>query len=130
MTPLTEFGPGIWVGEGPVVQFFRFPYPTRMVVMRLADGGLFVWSPIALKPELKAAVDGLGPVRFLVSPNLLHHLFLGEWKTAYPHARLYASPGLAQEAPRTSPSMPTSPMRPIRPGPPTSIRSWSRAVRG
>ena len=62
--------------------------------MRLADGGLFVWSPIALTADLKAAVDALGPVRFLVSPNLLHHLFLGEWKAAYPQARLYASPGL------------------------------------
>ena len=26
----------------------------------------------------------MGPVRFLVSPNLLHHLFLGDWKEAYP----------------------------------------------
>ena len=95
--PLTEFGPGVWVGEGPVVPFFRFPYPTRMVVMRLADGGLFVWSPIALSAELKAAVDGLGDVRFLVSPNMLHHLFLGEWKAAYPQAELYASPGLRKK---------------------------------
>ncbi len=94
MTLLTEFGPGIWVGEGPVVPFFHFPYPTRMVVMRLTDGSLFVWSPIALSPDLKAEVDARGPVRHLVSPNLLHHLFLGEWKAAYPEARLYASPGL------------------------------------
>ena len=94
MAALDEFGPDIWVGEGPVVPFMGFPYPTRMVVIRLADGGLFVWSPIALSSELKTAVDALGDVRFLVSPNLLHHLFLGEWKTAYPQARLYASPGL------------------------------------
>jgi hypothetical protein len=97
MTLLAEFGAGIWVGEGPVVPFFGFPYPTRMVVMRLADGGLFVWSPIALTPELKAAVDALGPVRVLVSPNLLHHLFLGEWKAVYPAARLVASPGLRKK---------------------------------
>ena len=38
-----------------------------------------------------------GTVRFLVSPNLLHHLFLGEWKAAYPDARLYASPGLRKK---------------------------------
>jgi hypothetical protein len=39
-------------------------------------------------------VDALGAVRCVVSPNRLHHLFLGEWKSAYPQARLYASPGL------------------------------------
>jgi len=40
---LREFGPQIWVAEGPVVSFFRFAYPTRMAVIRLSDGGLFAW---------------------------------------------------------------------------------------
>ncbi|MAT40688.1 MAG: hypothetical protein CL946_13920 [Ectothiorhodospiraceae bacterium] len=93
--PLLEFGPDIWVGEGPVVPFFLgFPYPTRMAVIRLSDGSLFVWSPVALSDELKGEVDSLGQVRYLVSPNFLHHLFLGEWKSAYPNASLFASPGL------------------------------------
>ncbi len=91
---LREFGPGIWTTEGPVVPFFGFPYPTRMAVIRLSSGGLFVWSPIALSLALKREIDALGPVRCLVSPNLLHHLFLAEWKAAYPDARLFAAPGL------------------------------------
>lgn len=91
---LREFGPGIWIGEGSVVPFYGFDYPTRKALIRLSDGGLWVWSPIALTAKLKRAVDTMGPVRFLVSPNLLHHLFLGDWKEAYPQARLFASPGL------------------------------------
>ena len=91
---LREFGPGIWTTEGPVVSFFGFQYPTRMAVIRLSSGGLFVWSPIALSPALIREIDALGPVRCLVSPNLLHHLFLREWKAAYPDARLFAPPGL------------------------------------
>jgi hypothetical protein len=91
---LREFGPQIWVAEGPVVSFFRFAYPTRMAVIRLSDGGLFAWSPIALSPPLKAEVDALGPVRFLVSPNKLHNLYLCDWKAAYPNAQLFAAPGL------------------------------------
>ena len=66
---LSPFAPDIWVGEGPVVSFVGFPYLTRMVVVRLSGGALFVWSPIALSPEIKAAVDALGPVRFLISPD-------------------------------------------------------------
>jgi hypothetical protein len=91
---LSPFGPEIWIADGPIVSFFGFAYPTRMAAIRLADGGLFVWSPIALSAALKAEIEALGPVRFLVSPNKLHHLFLGEWKAAYPEARLFASPGL------------------------------------
>ncbi len=93
-TLLAEFGPGIWIGGGPVVPFYGFAYPTRMAVIRLQDGSLFVWSPTALSSDLTQQVDALGTVRHLVSPNLLHHLFLSEWKSAYPHARLHASPGL------------------------------------
>jgi hypothetical protein len=91
---LREFGPDIWTSEGPVVSFFGFPYPTRMAAIKLSDGSLFVWSPIVLSPPLKREIDALGSIRCLVSPNLLHHLFLGEWKTAYPDARLFAPPGL------------------------------------
>jgi hypothetical protein len=92
---LLELGPGIWVCDGPTVPFaLGFPYPTRMVVVRLRNGGLFVWSPILLTPRLRRDVDALGPVRHIVSPNMLHHLFLGDWASAYPTARLYASPGL------------------------------------
>jgi hypothetical protein len=92
---LVAFGPDIWICDGPVVPFFGgFHYPTRMAVVRLSDGRLFVWSPITLSAALKREIDRLGPVRFLVSPNLLHHLFLKEWKAVYPEARLYASPGL------------------------------------
>ncbi len=94
---LREFGPGLWIGEGPVIQFLRFAYPTRMALIRLPDGGLFVWSPIALGESLKREVDRLGVVRHLVSPNALHHLYLGEWKSAYPEARLYAPPGLRRK---------------------------------
>ncbi len=94
---LREFGPSIWTAEGPFVSFLGFAYPTRMALIRLSDGGLFVWSPIALPPALKQAVDALGPVRCLVSPNRLHPLFLAEWKTSYPDARLYASPGLRKK---------------------------------
>jgi hypothetical protein len=95
--PLRAFGPEIWIADGPVAPFLGFRYPTRMAAIRLADGGLFVWSPVALTEPLRAAIDALGPVRHLVSPNALHHLFLGEWKSTYPTARLYASPRLRRK---------------------------------
>ena len=94
---LEEFAKDVWTAEGPVVKFIFFDYPTRMAVIRLSDGGLWIWSPIALTDELAAEVDALGPVRHLVSPNALHHLYLGEWKERYPAARLHAPPGLARK---------------------------------
>lgn len=97
MTALAPFGQDIWTADGTPVSFYGFAYPPRMAIIKLGDGSLFVWSPIALSPALKGEVDALGPVRHLVSPNKIHHLFLGDWRSVYPAARLYAPPGLAHK---------------------------------
>jgi len=91
---LTEVDRDIWIADGPCVPFLGFPYPTRMTVVRLRDGTLWVCSPIQLDDRLKTAIIGLGAVRHLVSPNKIHHLFLGDWARIWPAAKLYASPGL------------------------------------
>ncbi len=80
---------GIWLAEGGTVSFYGFPYPTRSVIVRLEDRTLWIWSPIALTPQLRSEVRELGAVAHLVSPNKLHHLFLQDWKAAFPEARLW-----------------------------------------
>lgn len=79
----------IWIGEGGLVDFYSCPYPTRMVVVRLPDDKLWVWSPIELSADLKSEIDALGTVAHLVSPNKIHHLFLGPWQQAYPNVSLW-----------------------------------------
>ena len=96
---LEEFGPSLYSADGPTVSFFGFPYPTRMAVARLSDGGVWVWSPVALTQELADEVEAIGPIRHIVSPNKIHHLFLNEWAEHWPDARLYAPPGLARKKP-------------------------------
>ena len=96
---LQSFGPSLFVAEGPTVSFFGFPYPTRMAAIQLSDGCLWIWSPVALTPELATAVEAIGPVGHIVSPNKIHHLFLGDWAERWPKARLYAPPGLARRRP-------------------------------
>ncbi|MDP6775020.1 MAG: DUF4336 domain-containing protein [Rhodospirillales bacterium] len=96
---LEEFGPSLYVADGPTVSFFGFPYPTRMAVAVLSDGCVWIWSPVALTEELASAVESIGPIGHIVSPNKIHHLFLGEWAKRWPSARLYAPPGLTRKKP-------------------------------
>ena len=89
--------PNLWVIEGEIVRWFTMPFGTRMTVIRLESGELFVHSPIRSTPELHDWLDGIGSVRFIVSPNKIHHLFMAEWVTARPDAQLYSPPGLADK---------------------------------
>jgi hypothetical protein len=98
MSALESFGDEIWIGSGAEVMSAGFRYPTRTVVIRLADGGLFVWSPVALSDALRADVDALGEVHFLVTPTAMHHLSLARWQAVYPRAVLYAAPRSRQRS--------------------------------
>jgi len=91
---LSPLGPDIWLADGPTVTVLGFRYPTRMAVIRLGSGGLLIWSPVALDPELQAELADLGPVAHIVAPNALHHLSVLQWHQAFAQARLYAAPGL------------------------------------
>ena len=74
-----DFGPSLFVADGPTVSFYGFPYPTRMVVARLSDGSAWVWSPVALTDDIIEFMDTFASVGRIVSPNKIHHLFLAQW---------------------------------------------------
>ena len=100
---MNEFAPNVWIAEGPSVDFFGFPYPTRMVVIRLTESpnndenGAWLWSPVAISDELAKEVEAkAGQVKYIISPNKIHHIFIKEWTEKYPNATVYASPGLEQ----------------------------------
>ena len=83
----------LWVTESPL-RFLGLEVGARMTVVRLPDGRLLLHSPIAASPDLVRAVQALGDVAYLVAPNRLHHLFVGEWQQACPEASAYVAPGL------------------------------------
>lgn len=96
--PLEPFGDGIFTTHRPQ-RFLGIECGTRMTVVRLSGGGLFVHSPVALDPDTRAAVDSLGPVVAVAAPSLYHHLYVGEWREAYPDAEFWACPGLDRKRP-------------------------------
>lgn len=93
MDPLTPLAADLWVATRPL-KLIVGDIGTRMTVIRLRDGGLFLHSPVPLDAETRAALDALGPVRAVVAPSLVHHFYVGEYGAAYPQATLYAAPGL------------------------------------
>src|SRR6266542_2625955 len=70
--------PDIGIVDGPfeylTVGGIRLPLPftTRMTVVRISNGDLFLHSPIKFNERLAEELHGLGRVRHLVSPNQSH----------------------------------------------------------
>lgn len=95
---MTPFAEGVWIDTAPV-RILGMPLSATMTVLRLRDGSLLLYSPVAMTPERRAAVEALGPVAHLYSPNTFHHLRIGEWAAAFPSARLHAPRGLARKRP-------------------------------
>jgi hypothetical protein len=98
-TALKQRGADLWTAEGQaeigVPTFLRrYDFSTRMTVIRLPDGGLFLHSPVRLDDRIRAELGALGTVRAVVAPNRFHHLFVGDYRVPYPRARFYGALGL------------------------------------
>jgi hypothetical protein len=103
LSVLKVVAPDVWIADGPEIGMdwlgFSMPFPTRMTVVRLKDGALFVHSPIAPDPALMEAVAALGEVRFLIAPNTLHYWSVPDWRARFPGATVFAAPGLKPKRP-------------------------------
>jgi hypothetical protein len=93
---LTAFADGVWYDTGPV-RIVGTRLTVTMTVLRIEAGGLLVHSPLPLTPERRAEVSALGPIQHLYAPNTFHHRWIGEWRSAFPDARLHAPEALANK---------------------------------
>ncbi|WP_315758953.1 MULTISPECIES: DUF4336 domain-containing protein [unclassified Bradyrhizobium] len=99
LKPVAE---NIWIVDGPVIRFgipgLKFPFPTRMTVVRCASGDLFIHSPTPLTPALRAEIDREGRVRDIIGPNRIHYWWIPDWQAAFPDAAIYLAPGIRAQA--------------------------------
>ncbi|MGD8709783.1 MAG: DUF4336 domain-containing protein [Ectothiorhodospiraceae bacterium] len=94
----------LWVVDGGIIRMswlgVKVPFPTRMTIIRLGNGDLWLHSPVEARPELVQAVSELGRVRYLVSPNPIHYWWLGDWRAPFPEARALGLSGAEKAAER------------------------------
>src|SRR5215472_6051932 len=96
--------PNIGIVDGPLEYLtvggakLPLPFTTRMTVVQLSNGELFLHSPIKFDMRLANEMLGLGAVRHLVSPNQFHYAHIGEWAKVFPNAVSWASPRVRERA--------------------------------
>ena len=103
--PLNTLKPvceNVWIVDGPIIRFGmpwpKLSFPTRMTVIRLQDGDLFIHSPTPLTPRLKEEIGRIGRPHYLIAPNRIHYWWVPEWAAAYPGADVYLAPRVLEQA--------------------------------
>ncbi|OWW19484.1 DUF4336 domain-containing protein [Noviherbaspirillum denitrificans] len=98
MSALKAIASNIWYRSHHFVAS-GIPVSSRMTVIRLKDGRLWLHSPVPLSVSERKELESLGQVGYIVAPNRMHHLFLAEYASAYPDALLFGAPGLRAKRP-------------------------------
>lgn len=95
---LKAVAPNIWIVDGAWIKFYGIPFPTRMTIIRLSSGDVWVHSPIDINNQLDEVISAIGPVRYLVAPNWIHYAWVSIWQKRFPDAITFVSPGVVERA--------------------------------
>lgn len=83
------FAPNVWIIDGPMVRDFGVLFTTRMTIVSLADGSIWIESPVSVPFETLTHLAACGPVRYLVAATPRHVWRLAAWHTLFPDAQLW-----------------------------------------
>jgi Domain of unknown function (DUF4336) len=95
----TEVLPNIIWTFDQLQGIFYVVVPIRMTVVKLAEGGLLVYAPVAPTPECLRLLHELvvlhGDVKYIVLPTisgLEHKVFVGSFARSFPQAQVWVTP--------------------------------------
>ena len=88
---LQTFAKNIWIVEGPNVRDMGVMFTTRMTVVKLANGSVWIESPVPVPYETLKRITELGPIKYLLAATPRHVWRLERWHTLFPEAQLWIS---------------------------------------
>ena len=100
MQDMKRLGEGIW-SVRRTIRISKWPayMSSHMTVIQLGGSDLLLHSPVPLVAEDVQVLNRLGRVRFIVAPNLYHHMFVEQARGLFPDAQVWVAPGLIDKLP-------------------------------
>ncbi len=91
MLDIQAFAINVWIVDGSRVRDMGVMFKTRMTIVKLSDGSLWVDYSVTVLLETLKGITEMGLVRYLVAATLRHVWRLEGWHTLFPEAELWAS---------------------------------------
>ncbi|KAL9709964.1 hypothetical protein Ac2012v2_007024 [Leucoagaricus gongylophorus] len=89
-TVIREVTRDVWIFSKPFSRVNLIPFGGRSTAIKMKDGGVWLLASTPLDEQTKTTLDNLGPVRFIVGADAVHHLYHAQYKKEYPSAILIA----------------------------------------
>jgi hypothetical protein len=94
---IRDITPNLTTLSVPFLRFGRIKVGGRGTLVKLQTGNVAVFSPVALTDDVRAKTKSLGPVKYIVAPDIEHHIFISTWAKEYPEAELIGMEGLPEK---------------------------------
>jgi hypothetical protein len=94
---IRDITPQITTLSVPFLRFGHIKVGGRGTLVKLQSGAVAVFSPVALTPEVKSKVESLGTLKYIVAPDIEHHIFVSPWSAAFPQAEIIGPEGLPEK---------------------------------
>ena len=91
--------PNITTLSLPFLRFGRIKIGGRATLVKLQTGNVAVFSPVSLTSDVKSKVKTMGPIKYIIAPDVEHHLMVETWAKEYPEAELIGPEGLPEKHP-------------------------------
>lgn len=94
---IRDVTPSITTFSVPFLRFGLMKVGGRGTVVKMKTGSLAVFSPVALTPDVKAKVSSMGTMKYIIAPDMEHHIFVTTWAKEYPNAEVIGMEGLPEK---------------------------------
>lgn len=89
MPDISAFAENVWTVDGPSVRDMGVTFTTRMTIVKLRNGLLWVDSPVSVSSETLKRITELGPIKYLVAATPRHVWRLAAWHALFPDAETW-----------------------------------------
>ncbi|QRV73494.1 hypothetical protein RhiJN_01508 [Ceratobasidium sp. AG-Ba] len=91
---IREVAPNLWTFSVPFSRFNIFPVGGRSTAVKLESGDVWLLASTPADDATKTKLSEIGPVKYIIGADAVHHLYLNEYKKLYPDAKVIGVPGL------------------------------------
>jgi len=96
---IREVKEGVWTFSRPFLRAPFVPFGGRSTAIKLKDGSVWLLASTKADEETITKIKEIGPVKYIMAPDVVHWLNLKDFSQAFPEAKVIGVDGLDAKVP-------------------------------